>query len=384
MFQRAFQEHVRSSALGITRRCSSFTSAFWAPRRSAAREPKWGRVDAAATTWMRLGAAKRRRRSNSAYDVDRRSAGVGRLFLADVCPADDPRRGRGVDATRTHRDGSSGRPTTGGVDRTHGRLPLAPTHRLVAHRLVPAAAPKSSSLRNPISLPPRNIHVVAAVFRCLYGISTSWPRRRRDPPPRETSTETTRQPRRQSYGAPFGRKLHAGGSGLSPDAPEPMMEPEHGTLDHFAINVAPRAARVGGSVAATTTTRIGRGLAAPPRGRRGSAAGSRRRRPQGSGERRGAAAGTKGIAPGLATPPDLAGFGGASRHHRGDDADCPRARDDDARSRGRDASRHRREQVRPRGGHRVPHQGRPRAVRSGQSLRRRWRRVFDLLEGPGR
>jgi len=43
----------------------------------------------------------------------------------------------------------------------------------------------------------------------------------------------------QSYGAPFGRKLHAGGSGLSPDAPEPMMEPEHGTLDHFAINVAP-------------------------------------------------------------------------------------------------------------------------------------------------
>ena len=80
------------------------------------------------------------------------------------------------------------------------------------------------------------------------------------------------------------------------------MEPEHGTLDHFAINVAPRAARVGGSVAVTTTTRIGRGLAAPPRGRRGSLLGSRRRQTsRGSGEHRGTTAGTTRIVRELAT-----------------------------------------------------------------------------------
>ena len=43
----------------------------------------------------------------------------------------------------------------------------------------------------------------------------------------------------QGYEAPGGRKLHAGGQGLPADAPEPEIDPAKGTLDHFAINLAP-------------------------------------------------------------------------------------------------------------------------------------------------
>lgn len=43
----------------------------------------------------------------------------------------------------------------------------------------------------------------------------------------------------QSYDAPIGRKLHAGGAGLADDAPLPTLDNENGTLDHFAINVEP-------------------------------------------------------------------------------------------------------------------------------------------------
>lgn len=42
-----------------------------------------------------------------------------------------------------------------------------------------------------------------------------------------------------SYRAAEGRKFHAGGTGLLPDAPLPAMDPEAGTLDHFAINLEP-------------------------------------------------------------------------------------------------------------------------------------------------
>ena len=37
----------------------------------------------------------------------------------------------------------------------------------------------------------------------------------------------------------MGRKLHGGGSGLSADKPLPSLDVDNGTLDHFAINVAP-------------------------------------------------------------------------------------------------------------------------------------------------
>ena len=43
----------------------------------------------------------------------------------------------------------------------------------------------------------------------------------------------------QCYGAPMGRKIHAGGFGLADDAPLPTLDNDNGTLDHFAINVAP-------------------------------------------------------------------------------------------------------------------------------------------------
>ena len=43
----------------------------------------------------------------------------------------------------------------------------------------------------------------------------------------------------QGYETPGGRKLHAGGQGLPADAPEPEIDPTKGTLDHFAINLAP-------------------------------------------------------------------------------------------------------------------------------------------------
>ena len=43
----------------------------------------------------------------------------------------------------------------------------------------------------------------------------------------------------QGYEAPGGRKLHAGGQGLPADAPKPEIDPTKGTLDHFAINLAP-------------------------------------------------------------------------------------------------------------------------------------------------
>jgi len=41
----------------------------------------------------------------------------------------------------------------------------------------------------------------------------------------------------QSYDAPMGRIIHAGGSGLAKDAPLPTFDTDNGTLDHFAINV---------------------------------------------------------------------------------------------------------------------------------------------------
>lgn len=37
----------------------------------------------------------------------------------------------------------------------------------------------------------------------------------------------------------MGRKLHAGGIGLSDDDPLPKLDVERGTLDHFAVNVEP-------------------------------------------------------------------------------------------------------------------------------------------------
>ena len=43
----------------------------------------------------------------------------------------------------------------------------------------------------------------------------------------------------QGYEAPGGRKLHGGGQGLPADAPRPEIDPTKGTLDHFAINLAP-------------------------------------------------------------------------------------------------------------------------------------------------
>ncbi|CAK0830512.1 unnamed protein product [Prorocentrum cordatum] len=41
----------------------------------------------------------------------------------------------------------------------------------------------------------------------------------------------------QAYDSPLSHKLHAGGSGLPEGAPAPPMDPEAGTLDHFAISV---------------------------------------------------------------------------------------------------------------------------------------------------
>jgi hypothetical protein len=37
----------------------------------------------------------------------------------------------------------------------------------------------------------------------------------------------------------MGRKLHAGGAGLSPNAPLPKLDGENGPLDHFAITLEP-------------------------------------------------------------------------------------------------------------------------------------------------
>ena len=129
----------------------------------------------------------------------------------------------------------------------------------------------------------------------------------------------------QSYDAPAGRPLHAGGLGLAADAPVPPMDPALGTLDHFAINMAPRGARVFSEIS------------------------------------------------------------GASRRRRGDDADIPRSRDATRRRRGCSAeSRRRRAQVRPRGGHGLPHRGGLPALHAdGSPLRLGRERVFDLPPGPG-
>lgn len=43
----------------------------------------------------------------------------------------------------------------------------------------------------------------------------------------------------QGYSSSAGRRLHAGGSGLAAEAPLPALDPESGTLDHFAVNVEP-------------------------------------------------------------------------------------------------------------------------------------------------
>ena len=43
----------------------------------------------------------------------------------------------------------------------------------------------------------------------------------------------------QGYDSPGGRRLHAGGQGLPVDAPKPEIDPTKGSLDHFAINMAP-------------------------------------------------------------------------------------------------------------------------------------------------
>ena len=71
----------------------------------------------------------------------------------------------------------------------------------------PTAEWKSSSLRKRSSTPPRRGRGGAATRR-LHGISTSWPRRRRDPPPRNASTETTLQVRGDPGTAPRVRFAH--------------------------------------------------------------------------------------------------------------------------------------------------------------------------------
>lgn len=43
----------------------------------------------------------------------------------------------------------------------------------------------------------------------------------------------------QSYSAPMGRKIHAGGFGLAEGDAIPTFDTHNGTLDHFAINMDP-------------------------------------------------------------------------------------------------------------------------------------------------